>query len=149
MKQRFLSIRYATYWLTGVVTVGLISGCSDSENYRQSVFGRISGAEGRGGLVSFVPRDSTTGPAARASLVNGEYQFDRTTGPVPGDYTVIIQLEIAQDRSSGVVVFKGIEVPTDSDFQIPTAYEAVASLPVSVPDGRKGPLQVDLKLPGT
>ena len=149
MKQRFVLLQYATCWLTGVVIVGLMSGCSDSENPRQSVFGRISGAEGRGGLVSFVPRENTTGPAARASLVNGEYQFDRTTGPVPGDYTVIIQLEISQDRSSGVVVFKGIEVPTGSDFQIPTAYEAVASLPVSVPDGRKGSLQVDLKLPGT
>ena len=128
---------------------GFMAGCGESGMPRQAVHGRISGAEGRSGLVSFVPRENTQGPAARATLVDGEYRFDQSDGPVPGDYTVIIQLKISQDTTSGVVVFKGIEIPADSEVDIPSNYEAVASLPVSVPDGSQAALQVDLVLPDT
>lgn len=142
------TIRNASCWLS--IAVGAaISGCGDAGIPRQPVHGRIEGAEGRSGLVDFVPRESTQGPAARATLVDGEYQFNRSDGPVPGDYTVIIQLEVSQDLISGVAVFKGIAIPENSGTKIPQEYEAVASLPVSVPDGSEATLQVDLKLPET
>lgn len=96
-----------------------------------------------------MPRENTQGPAARASLINGKYKFSRADGPVPGDYTVIIQLEVSQDMTSGVAVFKGIEIPENSGAKIPLSYESVASLPVSVPDGSQATLQVDLLLPET
>lgn len=137
------------YWLTVVLIGVLIPGCGDSGIPRQAVYGHIAGAEGRSGLVSFVPRENTQGPSARASLIDGEYQFTRADGPIPGDYTVIIQLEVYPDMTSGVAVFKGIEIPNDSGAKIPTEYEAVASLPVSVPDGADETLEVDLKLPDT
>jgi hypothetical protein len=149
MKRRLLLFRAASCWLAVFAAVGLISGCGDSGIPRQAVHGRITGAEGRSGLVNFVPRENTHGPAARASLVNGEYQFSRADGPVPGDYTVIIQLEVSQDMTSGVAVFKGIEIPVSSGVSIPSTYEAVASLPVSVPNGSQSTLQVDLELPET
>lgn len=142
--------RLTARYLLSVSAVGaLISGCADSDIPRQAVYGRIEGAEGRSGLVSFVPRENTQGPAARASLINGKYAFSRTDGPVPGDYTVIIQLEVSQDMTSGVAVFKGIEIPENSGAKIPLSYESVASLPVSVPDGSQATLQVDLLLPET
>ncbi|MGZ0168458.1 MAG: hypothetical protein ACKVHE_02780 [Planctomycetales bacterium] len=141
--------RTVSYWLSGLAVGTLISGCGDSGIPRQAVHGRIAGAEGRSGLVSFVPRENTQGPAARASLIDGEYEFSRADGPVPGDYTVIIQLEISQDLTSGIAVFKGIEIPKNSGAKIPSAYEPVASLPVSVPDGNQANLQVDLQLPET
>jgi hypothetical protein len=139
----------ARYWLSVVAVGTLISGCGDSGIPRQAVHGRIAGAEGRSGLVSFVPRENTQGPAARASLIDGEYEFSRADGPVPGDYTVIIQLEVSQDLTSGVAVFKGIEIPENSGAKIPSAYESVASLPVSVPNGSRATLQMDLELPET
>ena len=127
-----------------------VSGCGGSSDIpRQAVYGRIAGAEGRSGLVSFVPQENTKGPAARAALIDGEYRFGRTDGPIPGDYTVIIQLEVSQDMTSGVAVFKGIEIPENFGAKIPIEYEAVASLPVSVPDGSEETLEVDLKLPDT
>ena len=141
--------RKVRLWLTVTVIGILIPGCEDSGIPRQAVYGRIAGAEGRSGLVSFVPRENTQGPSARASLVDGEYEFSRTDGPVPGDYTVIIQLEVSPDMTSGIAVFKGIEIPENSRAKIPTEYEAVASLPVSVPDGNEATLEVDLKLPDT
>jgi hypothetical protein len=143
-----LTIRNARCWLS-IVAAAAIAGCGDTGIPRQAVHGRIEGAEGRSGLVNFVPLENTQGPAARASLVNGEYQFSRSDGPVPGDYTVIIQLEVSQDLTSGVAVFKGITIPENSGAKIPQEYEAVASLPVSVPDGSEKTLQVDLKLPET
>lgn len=141
--------RIASLWLTVLGIGTFISGCGDSGIPRQAVYGHISGAEGRSVLVSFVPRESTQGPAARASLIDGEYEFSRADGPVPGDYTVIIQLEVSQDLTSGVAVFKGIEIPENSGAKIPLEYEPVASLPVSVPDGSQATLQVDLELPET
>ena len=141
--------RTASSWLATILAGMVISGCGDSGIPRQAVYGRIAGAEGQSGLVSFVPRENTHGPAARASLVNGEYHFSRTDGPVPGDYTVIIQLEVSPDMTSGVAVFKGIEIPENSGAKIPMEYKAVASLPVSVPDGSESTLEVDLKLPDT
>jgi hypothetical protein len=139
----------ARYWLTVFAVGTLISGCGDSGIPRQAVYGRIAGAEGRSGLVSFVPRENTQGPAARASLIDGEYEFSRADGPLPGDYTVIIQLEVSQDSKSGIAVFKGIEIPDNSGAKIPLSYESVASMPVSVPDGSQATLQVDLQLPET
>lgn len=138
-----------TCWLTVSLIGTLVPGCGDSGNPRQAVYGHIAGAEGRSGLVSFVPRENTQGPSARAELIDGEYQFSRTNGPIPGEYTAIIQLEVSPDMTSGVAVFKGIEIPNDSGAKIPTEYEAVASLPVSVPDGTDETLEVDLKLPDT
>lgn len=146
---RDLTTRTASRWLAVALAGVLISGCGDSGIPRQAVYGRIAGAEGQSGLVSFVPRENTHGPAARASFIDGAYKFSRADGPVPGDYTVIIQLEVASDMTSGVAVFKGIEIPESSGAKIPKEYKAVASLPVSVPDGAESTLEVDLKLPDT
>ena len=142
------TLRNASCWLSIAVATA-IYGCGNPGIPRQALHGRIAGAEGRYGLVDFVPRESTRGPAARASLVNGEYQFSRSDGPVPGDYTVIIQLEVSPDLTSGVALFKGIAIPENSGTKIPQEYESVASLPVSVLDGAEATLQVDLKLPET
>lgn len=138
-----------TCWLTVALIGTFVPGCGDSDIPRQAVYGHIAGAEGRSGLVSFVPRENSHGPSARTSLIDGQYQFSRSDGPIPGDYTVIIQLEVSPDMTSGVAVFKGIEIPNDSGAKIPKEYEAVASLPVSVPDGANETLEVDLKLPDT
>lgn len=146
---RWAKTRTTRQWLLAFALAAFVSGCGDSGIPRQAVHGQISGAEGRSGLVCFVPDKNTQGPAARASLIDGEYQFSSSDGPVPGDYTVIIQLEVSQDLSSGVAVFKGIEIPQNSRAKIPQEYESVASLPVSVPDGSQGTLKVDLKLPET
>lgn len=149
MVHRYSLMGTAGCWLLMSVAVVFLSGCGESGIPRQPVFGKISGAEGRTGLVSFVPAEGTSGPAARASLVNGEYRFSRSDGPVPGNYTVIIQLEVSHDMTSGVAVFKGVEIPADSMSSIPAAYEAVTSLEVSVPDGAQEALQLDLELPET
>lgn len=92
---------------------------------------------------------STQGPAARATLIDGEYRFSRSDGPVPGNYTVIIQLEVSHDMTSGVAVFKGVEIPADSMPSLPSAYEAVASIPVVVPDGGRKEQQLNLELPAS
>lgn len=126
---------------------GLLFGCGDDTNPRREVYGRVTGAEGRSGLISFVPLETTEGPAARATLVDGEYHFNRDDGPVPGGYNVLIQLEVPPDNASGVTVFKGIEIPADSAVEVPPDYETAASVPALVPDGSAKSIKVDLSLP--
>lgn len=144
MMSDFRSLRTLRSLIAAAILAVGVVGCGDSGVPRQAIYGRISGAEGRSGLVSFIPQGGTQAPAARASFENGEYQFSRADGPLPGDYTVIIQLEKSQDGASGIVVFKGVELPAGTD--VPPSYETVASVPVSVPqDGDS--LQVDMELP--
>jgi len=132
--------------IAAVLLAAGLCGCATPEIPRQPLYGRISGAEGRSGLLSLIPQEGTQAPAARAVIEDGQYRFSRREGPVPGQYTAIVQLERSRANASGIAVFKGVELPPGPD--IPPAYDTVASLPVAVPDGG-GSLQVDLELPET
>ena len=109
---------------------------------RQAVFGTISGAEGRTGLVSFIPADD--GPATRVKITDGAYKFDESNGPVPGEYRVVVQLEKAPLEGTGTVLVKGVPVPVDQAAGLQAEFEK-RSLKISVP--ADGSMQLDLKLP--
>ena len=118
------------------------AGCSRSLISRQAVFGTISGAEGRSGLVSFIPADE--GPATRVKITDGVYKFDESNGPVPGEYRVVVQLEKARPAGVQTVLVKGVPVPVDQAAGLEAEYEK-RSLKISVP--AEGSKQLDLKLP--
>lgn len=111
-----------------------------------AVFGTIAGAEGRSGLISFIPENE--GPATRVKVTNGEYVFDESNGPQPGQHRVVLQLECPPVESSGAVRMKGIMVSPDQAARlsetIEVSYER-RSLDIDVPD--EGSLQLNLKLP--
>ena len=69
----------------------LIVGCQGQSD-RLPVSGTIHDRDGEPleGSISFLPDGGTEGPAANGSVLNGEYRFDRTNGPVPGKYRVIV-----------------------------------------------------------
>jgi hypothetical protein len=119
-----------------------VAGCSSSLIGRQAVFGTINGAEGRSGLVSFIPEDD--GPATRVKFTDGTYSFDESNGPVPGEYRVVVQLEKQRPAGVQTVLVKGVPVPIDQASVLGAEYEK-RSLQVSVPS--EGSMQVDLKLP--
>lgn len=119
-----------------------VPGCSRSLIGRQAVFGSINGAEGRSGLVSFIPAND--GPATRVKFIDGTYRFDESNGPVPGEYRVVVQLEKPRPEGARTVLVKGVPVPVDEAAVLQAEYEQ-RSLQVSVPT--EGSMQVDLKLP--
>ena len=83
--------RFALLGLVAALGV-LPLGCGRSGLERLPVGGTVSRAGGEkfSGTVIFLPTDGKPGPAAIASLLNGEYQFDRHNGPTAGPHRVIV-----------------------------------------------------------
>lgn len=79
--------------MTGALLLlaAMIVGCHGQSN-RLPLSGTVTDRDGEPleGSISFLPDGGTEGPAANASVLNGEYQFDRTNGPIPGQYRVIV-----------------------------------------------------------
>jgi hypothetical protein len=67
-------------------------GCGRGQWERLPVGGTVSRAGGEkfDGTITFLPADGKPGPAAAASLLQGEYQFDRHNGPSAGPHRVIV-----------------------------------------------------------
>lgn len=127
-----------------IISAALLSGCGQSVERRKAVFGTISGAEGRSGLISFIPEND--GPATRVKVTDGEYVFDESNGPLPGQYQVVVQLETPLPQVDGTVLVKGVPVPAhqvSSEEPLEKKYER-QSLKVAVPDD--GSLKLDLNL---
>ena len=78
-------------------------GCGGSESGvgRKAIYGKIVGAEGRAGSVSFIPTDSSIGGAAMGSFEDGAYRFTEEYGPVPGEYDVSIEFELPGEGRGG------------------------------------------------
>ncbi|HVW02530.1 MAG TPA: carboxypeptidase-like regulatory domain-containing protein [Planctomycetaceae bacterium] len=74
-----------------ILCVLLCIGCEGQSN-RLPLTGTVTDRDGEPleGSISFLPDGGTEGPAANASVLNGEYRFDRTNGPVAGMYRVIV-----------------------------------------------------------
>jgi hypothetical protein len=119
------------------------AGCggSDSQLDRKPIFGKILGAEGRSGILTFTPQDSSLGPAVTGGFEDGVYQFREQYGPVPGDYDVSIEFEEndasperAQDRNGWVT-----KDPRDVGQ---VSFEEDKWTTASVP--AEGPFEIDL-----
>lgn len=68
-------------------------GCSSTpELPRRPIHGTIVGAEDRNGELLLIPPAQAKAPAASTPILNGKYKFDKSTGPVPGQYDVIVRL---------------------------------------------------------
>ena len=66
-----------------------VSGCGDSSG-RVAFFGSVTVSDTPvTGEIRFSPVGK--GPMATTMIENGEYRFTSETGPLPGDYTVIIE----------------------------------------------------------
>jgi hypothetical protein len=128
----------------------LIVGCGTPGIPRQPVYGTIAGANGRSGLISFVPKPGTQGPSARVAIQDGSFEFDESNGPFPGLYRVTIRFERSpkldqnQTVSGSVINVKGVNVPISEVDSMPMQYGAKHSQIVSVP--KTGSLNLDLKL---
>jgi hypothetical protein len=77
-------------------------GCGRSNVDRLPVFGSIigPGTEKLTGSVSFIPEGNRSSPGCVASLVNGQYRFDRTNGPGAGRYRILIRRAVTKTRAS-------------------------------------------------
>lgn len=87
--------RPADPWAPLLVLLSLyLASCSsDSGPQRIAVRGavRLGNVPLANGQIRFIPTEDTTGPAAAASVVDGEYEFTSVDGPVVGTHRVEIE----------------------------------------------------------
>jgi hypothetical protein len=109
----------------------MLGGCSpqDPSLVRLGVSGLVTivGTDTAvNGIISFLPEAGNDGPAASASIVNGEYRFNKTNGPVAGKYKVVVV-----PRSGGHGARKlpaaGASVDAASDKMIDQEFTAMIS----------------------
>jgi hypothetical protein len=108
-------VRFHFIVCSGVI-VGLI-GCGESTG-RMAFSGNVTvSGQPITGAIRYSPVDR--GPMATASIENGKYRFTSETGPVPGDYDVIIE-------SKPAIVKKGAaaEVITPQEWKVTRRVEA-------------------------
>jgi hypothetical protein len=115
-------------------------GCSGSASLieRKAIYGKIVGAEGQNGLVTFTPVDTSIGPAAMNDFEAGAYRFTKESGPVPGKYNVSIELEESISQADMPRNLSGSRPPT-------VMYEAVEkTITASVP--AEGPFEINIDI---
>ena len=100
-------------------------GCGEKSGLdRKPVYGKIAGAEGRAGTVTYIPVDSKIGPAATLSFEDGAYQFTEEGGPISGEYIVRVELVTPESIAAGghLAYEPGKKtkatVPTEGPFEI-------------------------------
>jgi hypothetical protein len=136
------------HWVTLVALSALnVLGCSQgSQLDRKPVFGKILGAEGRSGLVTFVPTSGTKGPAASIDFEDGAYRFTKLDGPIAGEFEVSFELEMLASSSAAKRSRRGGKFEnTQDDTGGRKLYEPEMSAgAVSV--SADGPFEIDLLL---
>ena len=114
--------------LAMLVAISAVGCGQDSQIDRKPVFGKIVGADGRGGIVTFTPTDGTIGPAATRDFENGAYRFSEEDGPVPGKYIAAIQFEMSDSSAATNRAMRrrpyepekttAVSVPADGPYEI-------------------------------
>lgn len=122
-------------------------GCGrESKIDRKPVFGKVVGAEGRNGLVTFTPMKATIGPAVTSSFEDGAYSFSREDGPVPGKYNVTIELAMSDSSPAATHNRRGAAGGTRKGKIASEggrmAYEPAKTTTVEIP--ADGPFEMDL-----
>jgi hypothetical protein len=130
-----------------LVLAAALIGCSRPSGVeRLPVYGTVSDPSGEkiGGSISFVPDQGRPGPGATASLIQGEYRFDKTNGPTAGLHRVIVTRTSTKDpagKQAGSPK-RPLAGKRDANARSPTApWTLSADVPA------KGPYRIDLELP--
>jgi hypothetical protein len=127
------------YLLVALAALNVV-GCGGSESQidRKPIYGKIVGAEGQNGIVTFTPIDSSIGLAAMNDFEAGAYRFTKDNGPLSGKHNVSIELEVTVSSAEMPKNLSGSRPPTLS-------YEPVEkTIAASVP--AEGPFEIDLDI---
>ena len=128
-----------------------IAGCGGDAIERRPIAGKVVGAEGQDGSLSFIPVGPPPRPAATTALSGGAYRFDTTNGPCSGEHDVLVVLgrrpePLAPQPEQPTAASKTAPLPGPADA--PPEREAEAEdvrVRVEVPG--EGPWELDIELP--
>ena len=131
-----IQLRRAIVWALAGMAM-LVSGCSKGPAARLPVHGTVSFANGAklSGSITFVPTAGHAGPAATTTLADGDYQFDRNTGPTAGPHQVIIRRILSKSAALTTRGKKNAELPPPAEWW---------ALAVDLPDSDAQPCNLTL-----
>jgi hypothetical protein len=127
-----------------------IGGCSADTSAPLDTFPRVavsgtitlSGTPLPQGRIQFDPAQGTTGPTAAAEISEGKFSIEKSQGPVPGKYKIMIS-------SRPPVKIKEGEAPQGTPKlkpeTIPARYNTKSTLETEVPPGGSNSLEFALK----
>lgn len=106
-----------------------LAGCGGSGPERQPLRGAITidGVELEQGAISLRPAVGHSAPAAVTTVDGGHYRFDRENGPLPGPYSVKINVD-AESAQGKAILGKG---STTGNVAIPIGPKGESMLPPS------------------
>ena len=120
-----ISLRMFCSFALPVLVAFSAVGCGAKSGLdRKPVYGKIAGAEGREGNVTYTPKDPKLGQAATLSFEDSAYQFTEEGGPIPGEYIVRVELATLESIAAGRRLayepgkYTKATVPTDGPFEI-------------------------------
>ncbi len=91
--------------LLGALGLFCLVGCGESGPTRQPIYGSVTidGAKLEHGAISLRPAAGTSAPAAVAPVENGKYRFTRKTGPLPGTYSIKINVDPESEQGNAII----------------------------------------------
>jgi hypothetical protein len=119
--------------LSTLTLAALVVGCGESEVLvRLPIRGTITRVNGEkiSGAITFIPADAHKGPAATATVKNGNYAFDSTNGPTAGPHRVFVNRAPAKDT---ILASKGAKQPAEATTATdsPTQWTFFVDLPTN------------------
>ncbi|WP_169976909.1 hypothetical protein [Tautonia rosea] len=124
-----------------------VAGCGGGDGLdRQAVTGTVTldGQPLETGLITFDPASATAETSTATEIVNGTYTFSSQTGPVPGEYRVVI------NSSGGEMVEPPAgQAPGDTylpppEEKVPRKYNSQTTLTATVASGSNEPINFEL-----
>ena len=90
-------------WITVALLGLMLLGCGQNRSGRVGFSGHVTrdGKRVPHGFVSFRPTDGHMGPAANADILEGEYHFTGSDGPLPGPHVVTISVATLGSKAAG------------------------------------------------
>lgn len=140
--------------LARMMLIGLLpfAGCNSSDGFaRVPVKGQVKlgGQPLAEGVIRFIPEKAVAGQTVQAVVKNGEYQLDRTTGPVSGKHRVEIEatgylpFALDDDLAHAAYIKTHGRLPPQP---IPPQYNLQSTLSAEIPAEGKENLDYDLSV---
>ena len=98
----------------------VVAGCGKSSVWDRIPLSGTAQLDGAAfsGSICFRPTGGNRGPSAITQVLDGKFEFDRQTGPVPGDHTVILMPKPDPNNRLNYRIDTKATVPLEQPFTV-------------------------------
>jgi hypothetical protein len=106
-------VALGAFFIVAAIAHLITRGSGEEDIGRVRLAGSVSikGVPLEAGRIQFTPDVNTKGPVASAAIKNGRFDVPREEGPVPGTYSVVVELGRAPSKQEQLNAFKTLPRP--------------------------------------